>query len=286
MMIKRMMKTFVAFALIACGLPAAGLAAANVPIKVTGLKNPESVVAGPDGRLYVSEIGEFGKDGDGQISVVAGAGKTKAFATGMDDPKGLAFSKGALYVADKTRILKVEKNGKWKVFVAAEAFPVKPQFFNDLTFDKSGNLYVSDSGDLKGKGGAVYRVSPDGKVSALVTEEDKRVLAPNGLLPDGDGNLLMVDFFSGILYRITLKTGKMVPVAEGFGGGDGIARDRTGRLWISDWKNGRVFTLKRDGELKLVQAGFQSSADIGLSADGKFVVVPDMKAGELIWLPI
>jgi gluconolactonase len=286
MMIKRMMKPLVAFAMIACGLPAAGLAAADVPVKVTGLKNPESVVAGPDGRLYVSEIGEFGKDGDGQISVVAGAGKTKAFATGMDDPKGLAFSKGMLYVADKTRILKVEKNGKWTVFAAADAFPVKPQFLNDLTFDKSGNLYVSDSGDMKGKGGAVYRVSQDGKVSALVTDEDKRVVAPNGLLPDGEGNLLMVDFFTGNLYRITLKTGKMVPVAEGFGGGDGIVRDRSGRLWISDWKNGRVFTLKRDGELKLVQAGFQSAADIGLSADGKFVVVPDMKAGELIWLPI
>jgi sugar lactone lactonase YvrE len=281
-----MLKAFVAFAMIACGLPAEGLAAADVPVKVTGLKNPESVVAGPDGRLDVSEIGEFGTDGDGQISVVVGAGKTKAFATGMDDPKGLAFSKGALYVADKTRILKVDKNGKWKVFAAAEAFPVKPQFLNDLTFDKSGNLYVSDSGDMNGKGGAVYLVTPDGRVSALVTDQDKRVAAPNGLLPDGEDNLLMVDFITGILYRITLKTGKMVQVAEGFGGGDGIVRDRTGRLWISDWKNGRVFTLKRDGELKLVQAGFQSAADIGLSADGRFVVVPDMKAGELVWLPI
>lgn len=281
------MKTRILFAGLAVySLFAANPAAAGTPGPVTGLKMPESVLAAPDGRLYVSEIGEFGKDGDGQISIIGGDGKPKAFATGMDDPKGLAFAKGMLYVADKTRVLKVGKNGKWKVFAAAEAFPVKPQFLNDLTFDKSGNLYVSDSGDLKGTGGAVYRISPQGKVSALVTAEDKRVLAPNGLLPDGDDNMLMVDFLSGILYRITLKTGKMVSVAEGFGGGDGITRDRQGRLWISDWKNGRVFTLKRDGELKLVKAGFQSAADIGLSADGKFVLVPDMKAGELIWLPI
>jgi len=282
-----MMKPRILFvALAVCGLFAASPASAGTPAPVTGLKMPESVLAAPDGRLYVSEIGEFGKDGDGQISIIGGDGKPKAFATGMDDPKGLAFSKGMLYVADRTRVLKVSKNGKWKVFATAEAFPVKPQFLNDLTFDKSGNLYVSDSGDLKGTGGAVYRISPEGKVSALVTSEDKRVLAPNGLLPDGDDNMLMVDFLSGILYRITLKTGKMVSVAEGFGGGDGITRDRQGRLWISDWKNGRVFTLKRDGEIKLVKAGFQSAADIGLSADGKFVLVPDMKAGELIWLPI
>jgi gluconolactonase len=230
-----MMKTRILFAGLAVySLFAACPAAAGTPGPVTGLKMPESVLAAPDGRLYVSEIGEFGKDGDGQISIIGVDGKPKAFATGMDDPKGLAFSKGMLYVADKTRVLKVDKNGKWKVFAAAEAFPVKPQFLNDLTFDKSGNLYVSDSGDLKGTGGAVYRISPQGKVSALVTAEDKRVLAPNGLLPDGDDNMLMVDFLSGILYRITLKTGKMVSVAEGFGGGDGITRDRQDRLWISD----------------------------------------------------
>lgn len=270
--------------LAACGLLASSLAAAGTPAPVTGLKTPESVLA-VNGHIYVSEIGEFGKDGDGQISVIEG-GKPKVFATGMDDPKGLAYSNGKLYVADKTRVLSVDRNGKWKVFVAPEAFPVKPQFLNDLTFDKGGNLYVSDSGDLKGKDGAVYRITPQGKVSTVVDSEDKRVLAPNGLLPDGDANLLMVDFVSGVLYRITIKTGKMVAVAEGFGGGDGVARDHQNRLWISDWKNGRVFMLKRDGELKLVKDGFQSAADISLSEDGKFILVPDMKAGELVWLPV
>ncbi len=281
-----MKKKILALAL--SGLLATSLAAAAADEglkKVTGVKTPESVLA-VNGRVYVSEIGEFGKDGDGQISEIGADGKLKVFATGMDDPKGLAYARGKLYVADKTRVLSVGKDGKWKVFAAPEAFPAKPQFLNDLTTDKAGNLYVSDSGDLKGSGGAVYRITPDGKVSPLVTADDKRVLAPNGLLPDGNDNLLMVDFLSGVLYRITLKTGKMVSVAEGFGGGDGIVRDRQNRLWISDWKNGRVFMLKHDGELKLVKDGFQASADIGLSEDGKYILVPDMKAGEIVWLPV
>jgi len=251
---------------------------------VAGLKMPESVLVAPDGNIYVSEIGEFGKDGDGRVSILRD-GKPVSFADGMNDPKGLAYIGGALYVADKTRILKVGRDGKWKVFAAAEAFPVKPQFLNDLAADRAGNLYVSDSGDLQGKGGAIYRVSPQGRISALVTAEiDKRVLAPNGLLLDGREHILMVDFLSGILYRITLKTGGMVSVAEGFGGGDGLVRDRKGVLWISDWKNGRVFSLKKDGEFNLVQAGYQAAADIDLSSDGKFILVPDMKAGELHWL--
>ena len=279
-----MIKKAAMVAVLACGLASAAISVAGVPAKVSGLRNPESVVVGPDGRVYVSEIGEFGKDGDGQVSVIIN-GKAVPFATGMDDPKGLAYSRGMLYVADKTRILRVDKSGKWTVFVAPEAFPSKPQFLNDLAFDKAGNLYVSDSGDLQGKGGAVYRISPQGKVFTVVDSLDKRVLAPNGLLMDGDDKLLMVDFFSGILYRITLKTGAMVSVAQGFGGGDGILRDRKGVLWISDWKNGRVFMLKKDGEIQLVKSGYQSAADIGLSSDGAYVLVPDMKAGELDWLP-
>lgn len=282
------MKMTAILAWAAIGLATAGFAQAAEPDlkKVTGLKTPESVLV-HKGRLYVSEIVEFGKDGDGQISLVGADGKLKVLATGMNDPKGLAWARGKLYVADKTRVLEVDAtSGKWKVFAAPEAFPAKPQFLNDLEADRAGNLYVTDSGDLNGKGGAVYRIAADGKVSALATADDKRVLAPNGLLMDGNENLLMADFFSGVLYRITLKTGKMVSVAEGFGAADGIVRDRKGKLWISDWKNGRVFTLSRDGELKLARDGFQAAADIALSQDGKYVLVPDMKAGELVWLPV
>lgn len=252
---------------------------------VSGFKMPESVLAMPGGKLFVSEIGEFGKDGDGIISIVSADGTVKPFATGMNDPKGMAFHEGKLYVADKTRILKVGKDGKWEVFVAPEAFPAKPQFLNDLVMGDDGALYVSDSGDLNGKGGAVYRIGMDGNVKTVVSADDPRVLAPNGLLADGKDHVLMVDFFSGILYRITVKTGKMESLAEGFGGGDGIVRDRKGVLWVSDWKNGRVFSLKKDGSLDLQKVTFQSAADIALSQDGRFILVPDMKAGTLTWLP-
>jgi sugar lactone lactonase YvrE len=261
-------------------------AAETVPAKITGLKNPESVVAGADGRIYVSEIGEFGKDGDGVISVVGSDGKVRVFASGMDDPKGLAFYGNALYVADKSRVLKVGIDGKWDVFAAAEAFPVPPQFLNDLEADGLGNLYVSDSGDLKGKGGAIYRINKNGKVTRVLGDHDPRVQGPNGLLMGGKGTLLEVDFVSGILYRIKPRTGEMEKIAEGFGGGDGIVRGHGGVLYVSDWKNGKVFSVGKQGEVKLLHEDFVAAADIGLSKDGKFILVPDMKAGELVWLPI
>lgn len=257
--------------------------------KVTGLKNPESVLTGYDGRIYVSEIGEFDKDGDGQISVIGTDGKARPYATGMDDPKGLVFSGGALYVADKTRILKVGKNGKWSVFVPAEAFPVKPQFLNDLEADSTGNIYVSDSGNIKQNagGGAIYRIGKDGKPAVVVNaNKDKRLVEPNGLLMDGRGSILEVDFLTGVLYRVVLKTGAMAVVAEGFGGGDGVVRAGNGMLYVSDWITGRIYSVSGKGEIKLISTSFQSAADIGLAPSGNQLLVPNMKAGELVWLPI
>jgi sugar lactone lactonase YvrE len=256
--------------------------------KVTGLKSPESVVADKKGHVFISEIGEFGKDGDGQISVVGADGKLAVFAKGLDDPKGLALIGDNLYVVDNHRILKIAPDGKWQVFVAAAAFPEKPLFLNDLERDLPGKfLYVSDSGDLKGKGGAIYRISLDGKVTTVINQaKDARVLAPNGLLMDDTGDVLTyVDFASGILYSLNLKSGKLVDIAQGFGGGDGVVHHPSGLIYVSDWKNGKIFSVHHD-EVKLIKDGFKSAADIGLSADGKFLLVPDMTAGELIWLPL
>lgn len=256
---------------------------------VTGLKTPESVVEAPDGRVFVSEINEFGKDGDGQISIIDKDGKLSPFATGMDDPKGLALIGADLYVADKTRVLKVAPDGHWTVFAAADAFPETPKFLNDLEADPQGNLYVSDSGNLEGVGGAIYRIDHGGKVSLVIdSNKDKRVLAPNGLLADDTGKVLMqVDFVSGILYKIDLATGQMQELASGFGGGDGLVHHPKGLMFVSDWKNGKVFSVDvvKD-EVKLIKAGFKASADIAMSRDGRYVIVPDMKAGEVVWLPI
>jgi len=270
--------------LLACSALAAAQDA--VPGKITGLRNPESAAAGPDGRIYVSEIGEFGKDGDGRISVIDAGGARHVFSQGMNDPKGLAFSGNRLYVADKNRVLRVALDGTWEVFAGADAFPRPPQFLNDVETDRRGNIYVSDTGDMQGKGGAVYRIGENGKVSVVVDDRNPAVQGPNGLLMEADGSLLEVDFLSGILYRIRLRGGEMTRIAGGFGGGDGIVRGSGGVLYVSDWKNGKVFSVSREGKVSEIGSGFMAAADIGLSADGRFLLVPDMKAGELHWLKI
>ena len=264
-------------------LPATVLA--KDPVKITGLKMPESVLQAKDGSIYISEINEFGKDGDGQISKVDDKGNVTVFAKGMDDPKGLAMIGEKLYVADKNRVLEVNKDGTWQVYGAQMAFPGTPVFLNDLVADKLGNLYVSDSGDLK-SGGQIYKIAKGGApVTVVVDSKNPDILAPNGLLFEGRNNLLSVDFESGILYRVNISSGKTTKLAAGFSGGDGMVKTSTGTIYISDWKNGKVYRVAA-GKAKTIKEGYKAAADIALTNDEKYLMVPDMKAGELDFIPL
>src|SRR5205814_708989 len=100
--------------LLAVGQPVSAGGKLPKPL-VTGLKNPESVAVGVDGRIYVTTIGEFGKDGDGTVMVIVD-GKAVPFATGLDDPKGLVSWRNFLFTADKQRVWKIDRKGKATVF--------------------------------------------------------------------------------------------------------------------------------------------------------------------------
>jgi gluconolactonase len=264
--------------------------APSIVQKITGLKTPESVVQAKDGRIFISEINGFGKDGDGQIAVVKN-GVVSVFASGLDDPKGLAIIGENLFVADKTKVIKIGLNdAKTSVFVPASAFPAVPQFFNDLEADPQGNLYLSDSGDIlgTGKGGAIYKLDAAGNVTLLIDgRQDARIMAPNGLLADDTGNVLLyVDFTSGVLYSYNQQTRALTDIAEGFGGGDGIVHHSNGTMYVSDWKSGKVFSVSTKGDVALLKDGYQSAADIAMTKDEKHIMVPDMKAGELDFIPL
>lgn len=255
-----------------------------LPTKITGLKTPESVVQDKDGSIYITEIGEFGKDGDGQITKMDKKGNITIFAKGMDDPKGITIVGKHLYVTDKTRVLEVYPDGTWQVYGAQMAFPSTPVFLNDIEADKAGNLYVSDSGSLK-DGGQIYKIAKDGVVTIVADSKSPEILAPNGLLFEGRNQLLSVDFESGILYRINLANGAITKVADGFGGGDGLIKTKSGKIYISDWKNGVINQLS-GGKARLFKSGLTSSADMALSSNGEYLLVPLMKVGELDFIPL
>jgi hypothetical protein len=265
--------------------------AAQQPRIITGFKQPESVAIGPGGRMYISQTGEYDKANDGYISVLEG-GKLRRFAGGLDDPHGIKWHRGHLFVADNMGMVwRIDSAGAAERFVDATDFPRKITNFNDLEIDGSGNLYLSDSGDWEGRGGVIYRIGQDRKISVVLTdEEDWRLVSPNGLLMEGSDKLLVVDYTTGILFRIDLteQPTTMEKVAAGFGAADGLVRDAKGRLIITNYAGHKVYVLsKPDAKPQEIEVGgIESAADLAISADGGSLLIPDMSGGKLAIMPM
>ncbi|WP_417535656.1 PQQ-dependent sugar dehydrogenase [Methylophaga sp.] len=253
---------------------------------ISGLVMPESAIAAPDGRVFITEIGEFGKAGDGKVTVIDKDGQKSTLATGLNDPKGIDLWNNELYIADVDHVVKVDMDGKVNVIADKKALPGKPVFLNDVEIDGNGTIYVSDSGTDEGENAGIYQITQTGKISEILNT-NSAIKRPNGLLMDGNDTLLVADFGTGDLYRTSISSGKTEALNKGFGGADGLVRDSKGYLYVSDWQNGKVWQLvEPKATPQLISEDFVSAADIALSADGQSILVPDMKAGKLISLPI
>ncbi len=278
------MKTF-AFAACLATLLAANAFAADTPASfLTGLTNPESVCYGPKGEMYVTEIGEPGKDGDGKVTVIRD-GKPAQLVGGLDDPKGIVYYKDMVWLTDKTKVISVDLQGKMKVAYAADAFPTTPLFLNDIAVDVlNGILLVTDSGDRMGHGGAVYRIDiRQNKITTVVSNETIPELnMPNGVAFDGASSLIVADMNQGCLYRVRIADKKAEKIAEGMDGADGLVWDHFGRFFVTSWKTGKVFAIPRPGQKPiLIGEGLKAAADACLGSNGKELIIPDMKSGTL-----
>lgn len=266
---------------------------AQQPQIVTGLKQPESIGIGPGGQVYVSETGEYEKANDGNISILEG-GKVRRFATGLDDPHGIKWWRDHLFVSDNMGMVwRIDTKGNVERFVDATDFPRKITNFNDIEIDSDGNIYISDSGDWEGGGGVIFRITQDKKISAVITyDDDWRLVSPNGLLMDGPDKLLVVDYTTGILFRVDVKGKTMEKIAGGFGASDGLVRDAQGRLIITDYAGHRVFVIAKpdakppEKPQEIAVSGIESAADLAISPDGKSLLIPDMGGGKIATLPM
>ncbi|MEW6313055.1 MAG: hypothetical protein AB1513_03250 [Pseudomonadota bacterium] len=259
---------------------------------VGGLQNPEGVLVGPDGRIYVTEVGEYHKPDDGDIMVITEDGKLEPITTfTLNDPRGMAAYRNYVFVADGDHVYKINHRGRKTEHATVSEFPREPQFLHDLAADAAGNLYVSDTGDIEhGGGGAIFKISPIGEISLVISEDrDARIKSPSGLLVEDARHLLVLDFFTGDLLRLDLQTLQVEKVMGGFGNAESLVRDKRGTLYVSDWKGGRVWSVdmtQTPPVSRLYDHKFELAGDIALTADEQFILVPDFTAGTVTWLPV
>jgi ribosomal protein L24E len=229
------------------------------------LKVPESVLYDAKNRiLYVANIdgAPAEKDGKGSIGKVGLDGKIIAidWVSGLNAPKGMGLYGNTLYVSDVDRVVGIDiKAGK----IIQEIPIAGSKFLNDITIDKKGVIFVSDSRD-----GKVYRITNSKPEKWL-----EGLKGPNGLLWH-DNQFFVLD--AGALLKVD-DSKNLIKITDGMEGGtDGIEHIQGSEYIISCW-SGVIYHVDGQGnKQKLLDTRENkiNSADIGYDATKRIVYVP------------
>ncbi len=233
----------------------------------TTLKVAESVlVDSKNERLFVANIGSknpWGREGKGSIGILTPNGKVlnPTWLKGLNSPKGMALIQDdILIVADVDSILIVDIP---HAAVIKKIGIEGAQQLNDISIDKRGDIYVSDS-----KANKIYQISKF--KPALLVDGMK---GANGVLYV-DKTLYFVD--NGSFCKLG-KNKEIIHIADGLGGGtDGIEQIDEQNFLVSCW-SGTIWHVNLNGTKKLLLDTRNeqiNSADIGYDKKKKIVYVP------------
>lgn len=229
----------------------------------TSLITNESVLYYPEGNsLIVSSINgqPLDKDGEGYLSIVKPEGTIEVmeWVTGLDAPKGMAASKGMLYVTNIDELVEIDiAEG-----VIKNRYPVSgAQFLNDVTIG-NGVVYFSDMST-----GKLHGLSK-GEISTLA----EGLKGLNGLAYNKEeGNLYMLNALG--LQRMA-KDGNISTVNSEITGGDGLILLEKDVYLASRWQ-GEIWLIQGEkATLLLDSKGDMQTADIGYIPEENLVLVP------------
>ncbi len=255
-------RAFLLFAMgLASILAAAVSARAQAPDQPRSLPNPYGLAQAfgqlPEGRSWGS-TSAVAIDAQGHIWVGERCGKNSCTGSNLDS------------------ILEFDTSGKLLKSFGGGLLAVP----HSLYFDKAGNIWVTDSGELRlsgaaapdaatlaneNRGHAAFKFSPDGKILMTigkpgVSGEGTDTLGePNAVVEGANGDLFIADGHvphkgNARILKFT-KDGKLVKQWGGLGSAPGqfdvphaLALDSRGRLFVADRANKRIQIFDQDGK--------------------------------------
>jgi len=207
------------------------------------LRNPEGItVDRRTGEFYVADFDYKATSGTGRIAVFDRSGRLLRILKLDSSPALLGLD----FHPTTHELLVIDFGGKQVLRIhdlqtgASSTFAVPASAagsgLNALTFDKAGNVYISDSFQ-----GIIWRTGPGGGVAtAWVTSP---LLLPNGVPPFGANGLAFNS--AGVLFvaNTANDTVVQIPVAKGvpgtptvfvnsINGADGLIIDADDNLWV------------------------------------------------------
>lgn len=233
---------------------------------------PESVL--PDLKnniLYVSLINVGGWDADG----IGGIGKLNlngkqydsTWITGLNSPKGLGRYGNRMYVADISEVVIIDiKKGAVEKKIPIE----NANGLNDITVDRKGIVYVSDSRKAR-----IWRIEND--IPALYIDSIKGV---NGLKAIGDELYIG----AGKLFIKADKNKNIIKITDIPQSIDGIEPVGNGDFIVTSWI-GYIFYVTADGHVETLLDSHvekMNTADIGFDQAKRIVYVPTYNAKKIV----
>ncbi len=261
----RILVLFSALVVLASGLHAKQSSLVKKWETEPALLTPESVrFDGARKVLYVSNVEgnePWSKDGAGSIAKVGLDGKVIAvrWITGLEAPKGIGLHKGKLYVADIDRVAVIDiAKGAIERFIEVPG----SKRLNDVSVDKSGDVYVSDMGGTR-----IYVIKNG--VPSVYLEGFKR---PNGVLAH-KGSLYVLDAEN--LLKFGSDKSREVVVSGLDPSSDGIEHVKGDEFLVTCWA-GIIYLVKGGEKTQLLDTRAEKSntADIGYDAKTRTVYVP------------
>jgi len=150
----------------------------SVSVFASGLSNPRWMALAPNGDVFLAE------PKDGKITLLRDTGGSvtaTTFATGFNEPHGLAFHDGALYVGDLDAVWRIAYRdgaltaGKRERLTKQHDLGIGGHSTRDIAFAPNGDLYLAigsngnvDEGEPAFRAG-VQKVNADGTLSTFAS---------------------------------------------------------------------------------------------------------------------
>jgi sugar lactone lactonase YvrE len=267
-----------------------------------GTPKIEGLTVGPDGNVYVTTFDPTGPAAPSQLFVFKDDGRLLRHVTIAGSSQatlGLGFNPVThqLLVIDfgAGQVLAVDPNtGASSVFMTVTG----ASGLNCLTFDATGNVYVSDSFQ-----GIIWKTGPHGPVAGTIWKQDL-LLTTTGTPPFG-ANGIGFNKARSIMYVANTGDDTLVQIAvtnvggtltagvasvftNSINGADGIVLDKDGNIWVAANQADEIVVVDPTGKAiaKLgdfngvkhgVTQGLLFPASPAFSKDGKWLFVSNLE---------
>lgn len=217
---------------------------------------PESATLDSNAEfIFVSNVNEYAKDGNGFISRVSidGTRVELRWLDGLDSPTGLAVYNGLLYFADFDSLV-VADLATAQILNRYPAPDANPSL-NDVAISAVGDVFVSGSAS-----NSIYHLDN----GALINwrHDDNLLLQANGLYIDGD-HLIQGgkswNIFDRHSANLAAGTTALTPMLEGI---DGITQDVCGDYLLTLIADERIWHIAQDGSALPFSNGPLNGIDI------------------------